>query len=761
MKINKKICLFSLALCPLLGLADDEVKVDNGDTKSYTLQKSVVSATGFEQEIKDAPASMSVVTQKYLQEIDYHDLAEALVNVPGVDIGTEQGKTGGFNISIRGLPSNYTLYLVNGLRQNVAGNVGTNNGGWNQALNVFMPPRVAIQRIEVIRGPMSTIYGSDAMGGVVNVILKEPNLKKYEGAIELNASVNENEQFGDYYTTNFYASAPIIKDKLAIALRGTYMYRSPSSVNFQYTDIHGVKKEAEPGYIGNPTEGNIYDIGVRVGYQMDEQNYFYFDIDNGYQNYDNRKKQLGDFTSSPPFYLNYRFNEVLAHIGSYDWGKTKTTLQWNNTTNKGRVVPYQESLTNAEHENRDIKGNDMIFQSQVSIPLYTSTTFADNITMGVQYWLQTFHDKPYGNNFYPWSNDSANTDKATVKLVNTNYNPYAASIHAVNNQVAAYIEHETTFIQDIILTLGARYTYDQQFGSNISPRAYLIYNTTDWLQFRGGVSTAYKSPYIGETELAAFGYGAQGGLPFLGNKDLKPETSISYEAGFGLDFDYFDFQATYFYNKYQDKIASQTISYNSYTPAGLQCVNPHVVGHDPASGCSVRINVDGAYSQGVEVALALKPIYNFSLDANYTFMMSEQLTGKNKGSPVLNTPKNSVNVNLHYNILGYADVYIQGRYKSERWRGLSSKKDVAAYDAAGLGSFYKPYYVVNIGVNYNINKNFRINFGIQNLFNKNFIDYYAYGEKKTKTGATTDQLANMYSPSAEGRKYFMTLSARF
>ncbi|HLR77506.1 MAG TPA: TonB-dependent receptor plug domain-containing protein, partial [Burkholderiaceae bacterium] len=131
----------------------------------------VVTASGFEQDITQAPASISVVTRKELEEKSFTDLADALRDVEGIDVRGNTGKTGNLNISIRGMPSEYTLILIDGRRQNVAGDVTPN--GFGDTSTGFMPPLSAIERIEVIRGPMSTLYGADAMGGVVNIITRK------------------------------------------------------------------------------------------------------------------------------------------------------------------------------------------------------------------------------------------------------------------------------------------------------------------------------------------------------------------------------------------------------------------------------------------------------------------------------------------------------------------------------------------------------------------------------------------------------------
>src|SRR5690606_670084 len=129
------------------------------------LDTVVVTASGFEQDIKSAPASISVITREDLEEKAITDLASALRDVEGIDVRGSTGKTGNLNVSMRGMPSEYTLVLIDGRRQNAAGNVTPN--GFDDTSTGFIPPISAIERIEVIRGPMSTLYGSDAMGGVI------------------------------------------------------------------------------------------------------------------------------------------------------------------------------------------------------------------------------------------------------------------------------------------------------------------------------------------------------------------------------------------------------------------------------------------------------------------------------------------------------------------------------------------------------------------------------------------------------------------
>lgn len=171
----------------------------------------VSTAAGYEQKITDAPASISVISNEDLQRKRYSNLAQALDDVEGIDIKQGTGKTGGLNISIRGMPSEYTLILIDGRRQNPAGNVTPN--GFNETSTSFMPPMSAIERIEVIRGPMSTLYGSDAMGGVINIITKKVNTE-WSGSVSADYTLQEHSQYGDTGGTSFYASGPLIDNLL-------------------------------------------------------------------------------------------------------------------------------------------------------------------------------------------------------------------------------------------------------------------------------------------------------------------------------------------------------------------------------------------------------------------------------------------------------------------------------------------------------------------------------------------------------------------
>ncbi|MBU2024212.1 MAG: TonB-dependent receptor plug domain-containing protein, partial [Gammaproteobacteria bacterium] len=194
------------------------------------LDKLVVSASGYEQQISDAPASITVITQQELEKKAYRDVTDALKDVPGVMV-TGGGSTE--EISMRGMSGKYTLILVDGKRQGSRETRPNSDGsgieqGWT-------PPLSAIERIEVIRGPMSSLYGSDALGGVINIITKKVQ-DKWGGELSLSTTIQDSSASGDSQQADLMLSGPLVKDKLGLQLYGQVSQRDEDKIVDGYAD---------------------------------------------------------------------------------------------------------------------------------------------------------------------------------------------------------------------------------------------------------------------------------------------------------------------------------------------------------------------------------------------------------------------------------------------------------------------------------------------------------------------------------------------
>ena len=195
-------------------------------TAATDLDTVVVTAAGFEQKITSAPASISVITREDLVRRPYMTLLDAVRDIEGVDVGETRDKTGQGTVSIRGMGADYTLVLVNGKRQNNHGDIYPNNFGGNQFNHI--PPLDAIERIEIIRGPASTLYGADAMGGVINVITRR-NLDTWTGSVTLGRTFETDDQFGDDATVDVFVTGPLVPGRLNLAARASWYQRDASN----------------------------------------------------------------------------------------------------------------------------------------------------------------------------------------------------------------------------------------------------------------------------------------------------------------------------------------------------------------------------------------------------------------------------------------------------------------------------------------------------------------------------------------------------
>ena len=251
------------------------------------IEHIVISATGFEQKLTEAPASISVISQEDLQSRQFITLLDAVQFQEGIDIGTTRDKTGQGTVSMRGLTGEYTLLLIDGVRMNNHGDIYPNNFGGNAFGHV--PPMEAIERIEVIRGPASTLYGADALGGVINVITKK-RFEDWTGSINFGRSIQTDDQFGDDITTDFFAQGPLIKDLLTLGVRGSMYERQASNPEFAPDvdpngDIH--IRELGFGSGGKTVDSDSEQFGFTLFFTPFENQSFKFDYDNSNQTYDN------------------------------------------------------------------------------------------------------------------------------------------------------------------------------------------------------------------------------------------------------------------------------------------------------------------------------------------------------------------------------------------------------------------------------------------------------------------------------------------
>jgi outer membrane receptor for ferrienterochelin and colicins len=669
----------------------------------------VVTAAGREQKIVEAPASISVIGREELQERRFGSLAEALSNVEGIDVGQTAGKTGGLNISIRGMPSDYTLTLVDGRRQNAPGNVTPN--GFGETSTSFLPPFSAIERIEVVRGPMSTLYGSDAMGGVINLITRKVG-QRWLGTVTAESTIQSDGDYGGIYSANGYAQGPLVKDLVGLTLRGSYFYREASDLS--YDNVAGDPVEVSKRGPA-PVESEIYTVGGRITFTPHQDHDLWAEVDVNRQWYDNSDSQLGTGTVQGGYGPEMKFNRdnyVLAHTWRAPLGVIDTTITRNITETFGRTIP-PGTPGKVAGDPRTLKATNTIADTRAVVPLG-----AFMATIGGQYWKAEMVD-------------GVAVDK--YEFV----------------QWAVFAETEWRITDTIALTGGARYDDHETFGGKLSPRAYLVWSATDALTVKGGVSRGFKTPRLDQIAPGIVGFGGQGTIPQIGTPGLKPETSTSMEVGLYFDDGgMFSGNITAFNNEFDDKIAAGTPIPNctwSVQRDRPGCLN---LGEFPrAENFGQTVNVDEAVTRGVEAAGRVRFNDAISLNLNYTYTDSEQKSGPEKGEPLVNTPKHMINGNLRWTVNEKVGAWLRAEIRSSRYRGAGVAQDA-------LGSF-KSYELFHLGGSYQVNEKVRLNAAIYNLFDKDFGGFLPY----TSSGVVTYTQA--YANLQEPRRLWISATVDF
>jgi len=672
----------------------------------------VITASGYEQKLTNAPASISVIDGQALAGKNYSDLGEALSGVEGVDVRGGTGKTGGLDISIRGMPASYTLILIDGVRQNASSDTTPN--GFDTLNTAMMPPLSAIDHIEVIRGPMSTLYGSDAMGGVINIITRK-NTDSWHGGINLSHSVQEHSKWGDSSTLGIYTSGALIPDTLDLTLRGNVEHRQGSSVT-------SLSDSGANTRVPFPTKSENYTVGGRLNYHTSDKNSLWIDGETSQQQYDNRNGQLGPVGTSGGGYreqLRYQRNKVVVgHDSDLAFGRWSSSLSYAVTENIGRVLtPRVLSGNNSSlsGNDRQLKNSNTLFNTSLVAPVGDDHL----LTVGGEYWDTSLKDG--------------------IVLANSGETFRQQSW-------AVFTEDDWQILDPLSLTWGARYEKHDSFGGHVSPRAYLVWNMLDDWTLKGGVSTGYKTPSLAQLHNGVSGVAGNGLVTTVGNPNLKPETSVNYETGL-----YYENASnvkaniTGFISNFRNAIESETLDDSTY---------------------SYR-NVGKAINQGIEFATSFPVVIpELTMNLNYTWTNSKQRGGDNPGAPLTNTARHMANAKLSWQMSEALTSWVAAEYHGKTPRYTSNVDNLSAIEKEvydDRGAWLKAWTVVNMGASYRITPQLTVNGTINNLLDKDFssVSLYQSGRNSIYAGDYFQTLASTTGYVTPGRNYWMSLNYSF
>lgn len=483
-----------------------------------------VTATMTEQDARTAPASVTVITAEELAEKNAADLLDAVRQTPGITLtGRQVG--GRKTLALRGLEGKHTLTLIDGRRISASDDVIGHSDyqyGWL--------PVSAIERIEIIRGPMSALYGSEALGGVMNVITKQPS-ERWAGSVTVGGEVGLNSDTAAHGNrAAVYAAGPLGERlRLSLQAEGAYRGTVADPDDGRYSELEG----SRPRNLGATLQWQIAP-GHRLegGFNTGHEQRLYDDV---YAN---------PVTKAQTPYLNrYTIDRQQAHLAyEGDLGGWRTQLR-----------TYRSEMNIRNHRNNGVTVTRPQDMTDSVVDGHTSRRLgAHQLTVGGE-----------------WRKE---------ELIN-------AGLKGGQDDVqhkALFAQDEWTLTPSLLATFGLRADHHGLFGSELSPRAYLVWEASPQLVVKGGWGHAFKAPTL--KQISPNYVGAEGPHSFLGNANIKPETSNSFELGADWQAaEKLALRATFFHTEVKDLITYKL----------LQQIGPRrVYQYD---------NVDAARIQGLEL----------------------------------------------------------------------------------------------------------------------------------------------------------------
>lgn len=451
----------------------------------------VVTAAAREQQVRDAPASISVITREELDRLPYREVTDALLEVPGVTVTPGEGNSR--DISIRGMAPQYTLILVDGKR--LSSRESRTNGG-NVSEGGLLPPLEAIERIEVVRGPMSSLYGSDAMGGVVNIITRRIG-KEWRGSARVNGTLQLADDFGNFADGNFYVSGPVT-DGIGLQVQGSLNRRRGDKV------------------IGGTPERRDETIAGKLGFAAGPDHSFL--LEGGYY----RQKVIevaGETTEASATVpagtestqTQNRYVASFSHSGNWGFATSESYLQ------------YED----AEHVEAEKRIKNTVGQSIWVVPLPSNM-----LSLGAFFRHDDLSD------------------------LTGNLLPGATTTGTTRTSWALFAENELRLLDGFALTGGIRMDNDEQYGVHWTPRVYAVWNIDTMFTLKGGYSKGFRAPNLRQT-LPDWGQSSRGGTIY-GNPDLEAETSRTIEASLLFERGRFRGSLTAYDTRFDDKITRIT-----------------------------------------------------------------------------------------------------------------------------------------------------------------------------------------------------------
>ncbi|PAF44382.1 TonB-dependent receptor [Helicobacter sp. 11S02629-2] len=711
----------------LLGLLLGASSLFADEAKTVKLDDLVSTGSLLATPISKVPGNVSIVTNKEMKETDNQKVADYVRRLEGVHVNNDAGFNPRPSIRIRGI--NYgTLIMLDGV-------ILSDLEGENRILNQIS--LYDVERVEVARGAFSSLYGTSAIGGVINFITSMPT------KLTTQVIVGYGNEFKDrsaelnlmraYFEVGNAFFDKRLKLKVSAGLTNSEGYPSvpafttgaPSDVSGYIIDKSGQTIAGDAGR----REWRSFDVRLKANYDSDNYSIkSMFSVSSHNYTFVDPLTFLRDASGLPVFtgkfgkQTNGSMTDINPFIGTgYEGhgrythyiGSLSYTYFWDNASLKVALSSVNLDSYWLDPEVQDASKVSFGGGPGYSQDIYTSSNYLDIL---YDYKINDIHSITAALQGRYLNYDQLNFTAANWKVRKYNGNPQAYGGMALVG--SAYVNWNASWSEYLSSTLGFRYDYWQDFANYLkgpiagktnvdlspkatnipSPKASLNYKPFDFLSFKAALGLGYRMPTIREKYRISFG-------SFWNvNPNLKPEVGLSGEIGAELNTEYIAFKAYYYQTELSNMIYRQG---NGKTEA---------TAFEQKNAGYGRIN-------GVELATTI-PIYD-SLEfyANYTLTLARIISNpanpKTVGKQLASTPEHMANFGLTYGKAKGVYGSIEGSYASAAYAD-----DINSPIRFNTFGQYDPQFRLNLKLGYVFESGIDISGSILNATNNRYYDYY-------------------------------------
>ena len=534
-------------------------------SRTYNLNPVVVTGSGHHQRLKSTATPVHVLSSQEIREQGISTFDGALIRM--MPQASMAPSSMGTFLRLNGLGNKYILVLINGQKLN--GDISN-----NVDLNRINMSRV--KRIEVLDGAASSLYGSDAIAGVINIITDQPTQQLI--GVTSDTRVSGKGQLTENVTLDIFKNG-----------FGSYTsYSHDQADSYQNNDLEYVK--------GSDTETQRTIAPLFTGYRADiiGQKFTYAPnqhlalnagLDYSYKKTD-RPETRSDITGGTDYEMRYK--GFRWNIGGIYKFTAKNSLQANFTVDRFRYGKEYDVATKSNAVGDYVQSKKQrMMDGEVKAIL---GLLKDATTIFGADWRK---------------------DYLTATSGDINEHVYS---------LAAYAQHEQKFLKDFTATVGLRLTHHETFKNHLTPKATLMYAPGNF-RFRATYSAGFRAPGLDELYYHYFSVNRGKAQISFGNQDLKPEKS-NY---FSLNAEYRDeviaVSVTGFLNRINDMVVKQNVKVTDASLAMLRKEFPEMTDDEAAKleQYALYQNSDKGDVKGVQVNVSANLFAGFNLSTNYVY----------------------------------------------------------------------------------------------------------------------------------------------